>query len=317
MSQVPGRPGAAAAQPTPPGVRAALDAFLTCEFATLARDGTPIAWPASALIRSDGSMMLTTALAFPQKAFNVRRDPRVALLFSNPAGSSLVDPPQTLVTGTATCRDEVHTEPTGDLADFWRMIFRRQPASRRYLDWPVTRFTDFYFMRLLIQVTVTAATSRPLPETRNTVTDLAKLGAEVLAAYPTVVLAARDASGAPVLVRTSASDGPDGYKIELPDDAAVVEGPASLLVHRHDDQLWNLHNASVRGVLRQDAAGGWTLLPVRLTEPAARHRGGITDPIRIVRSSRATTRAYLEKRNWNRPAIPWDSYRALRAEVSS
>lgn len=294
-----------------------LDAFLTCEFATLAKDGTPIAWPTSALIRADGSMMLTTALAFPQKAFNVRRDPRVALLFSDPTGSGLADPAQTLVTGTATCRDELHTEPAGDLGDFWRMIFRRQPTSRRYLDWPATRFVDFYFMRLLIQVTTEATATRPLPATRNAVTDGSGLGAEVLAAYPTVVLAARDASGAPVLVRTSASDGPDGFRIALPDDVAVVEGPASLLVHRHNDQLWNLYNASIRGTLHRDDAGGWTLRPVRLIEPGARHRGGITDPIRIVRSSRAATRAYLEKRNWNRPAIPWNDYRALRAEVDS
>jgi len=292
-----------------------LDAYLTCEFATLAKDGTPIAWPASALVRADGSMMLTTALAFPQKAFNVRRDPRVALLFSNPTGSGLIDPSQTLVTGAATCRDELRTKPVGDLADFWRMIFRRQPASRRYLDWPANRFTDFYFMRLLIQVTTGATVTRPLPATRNTIVDRSKLGAEVLADYPSAVLAARDASGAPVLVRTSVSDGPEGFAIALPDDVAVVEGPASLLVHRHDDQLWNLHNASVRGILRCDGAGGWTLLPMRLTEPAARHRGGITDPIRIVRSSRAATRAYLEKRNWARPTIPWNDYRALRAEA--
>ncbi len=36
-----------------------------------------------------GKFLLTTSVALPVKAFNIRRDPHVALLFSDPTGSGL------------------------------------------------------------------------------------------------------------------------------------------------------------------------------------------------------------------------------------
>ncbi|WFE34555.1 pyridoxamine 5'-phosphate oxidase family protein [Micromonospora sp. WMMD975] len=293
----------------------ALDAYRTCEFATLAKDGTPIAWPTSGLFRTDGKILLTTAIAYPQKAFNVRRDPRVALLFSDPTGSELDSPRQVLVTGSATCADTVHTEPVGDLADFWRMIFTRQPKSGAYLDWPANRFTDFYFMRLRIEVTPDTTLDRTLPTSRTVIADTSLVGGPVLASYSSAVLAGRDETGAPVLVRTTLADGPGGYLVSVPDDLPLAEGPASLLVHRHDDQLWNLHNASVRGRLTSHDETGWVFAPDRLTEPGSRFRAGPLDAIRTARRLRAATQRYLDRRSMTRPAIPWDAYRALRAET--
>lgn len=46
-----------------------MDAYRTCEFATLTRDGTPIAWPTAALRRPDGTLLVATSLAFAQKRF--------------------------------------------------------------------------------------------------------------------------------------------------------------------------------------------------------------------------------------------------------
>ncbi|MFI7078365.1 pyridoxamine 5'-phosphate oxidase family protein [Micromonospora sp. NPDC049903] len=292
-----------------------ISAYRTCELATLTKDGTPVAWPTSGLLRPDGTIMLTTSLGYPQKAFNVRRDGRVALLFSDPTASGLMQPEQILVRGTAHCPDEVHTDPTGDLADFWTRMFQRQPNCRKYLDWPATMFTDFYFMRLLITVTPTEVTTRPLPATpeagESSAEDGSLVGAEVLAAYPSVVLAARDGAGAPLLVRTTATAGADGYRVVVPDGVDPVEGAATLLVHRHDAQLWNLHNANVRGDLVR-SADGWTLRPQKLVEPAARHKARMTDSLRTVRTTRAATRRYLDRRGWPRPTVPWAAYRALR-----
>ncbi|MFY1700944.1 pyridoxamine 5'-phosphate oxidase family protein [Micromonospora sp. WMMA1923] len=307
----------------------AISAYRTCELATLAKDGTPVAWPTSGLLRQDGTIMITTSLGYPQKAFNVRRDPRVAVLFSDPTASGLTQPEQILVRGTADCPDEVHTEPTGDLGAFWAQMFQRQPVSRTYLNWPATMFTDFYFMRLLITVTPTEVTTRPLPTTTATAAGGAAststeggspveglVGAQVLAAYPSVVLAALDGSGAPLLMRTTVTVGADGYRVVVPDGVEPVEGPASLLVHQHDAQLWNLHNANVRGELVR-GTDGWMLRPRRLIEPAARHRPRRTDSLRTVRTTRAATRRYLERRGWKRPTIPWAAYRALRPDGSS
>ena len=58
--------------------------FRTCEMSTLAKDGTPITWPTLPFWRPDeGRFLITTSIGLSQKAFNVRRNPRVSLLFSN------------------------------------------------------------------------------------------------------------------------------------------------------------------------------------------------------------------------------------------
>ena len=75
----------------PPDVEAVVREFRTCEFATLAKDGTPIVWPTALLYRpKTGQFLVTTSIGLPQKAFNARRNPRVSLLFSNPTASGLV-----------------------------------------------------------------------------------------------------------------------------------------------------------------------------------------------------------------------------------
>lgn len=292
-----------------------IDAYRTCELATLTRDGSPVSWPTSGLRRDDGTFLLTTSLGYPQKAYNIRRDGRVALLFSEPTASGLDAPEQILVRGVATCPDEIHVDPVGDLGRLWAMLMERQPSSRKYLSWPTTMMTDFYFMRLLITVHPTAVVTRALPATSNAALAGSRLtGAEVLALYRSVVLVATDVDGAPVLVRTSVTAEPDGYRVEVPDDVPVTEGPAGLLVHRHDDKLWNLHNANVRGHLVADGKG-WLLLPARLVEPGQSHKPSMLQSIRIGRQCQATTRRYLQRRNLARPKIPWDGYRSIRATL--
>jgi hypothetical protein len=311
MSAVPGPLSAS------PDLVKTLEAYRTCEFVTLGRDGMPMAWPTAGIVCGDGTFLLTTSLGYPQKAFNVRRDARVALLFSDPTASGLEQAEQILVRGEAVCPDEVHTDPVDDLGAFWQRIFERQPESRRYLDWPMNRLTDFYFIRLLIRITPTEVASRPLPVTgaAGPVTAVPGLiGGDVLAAYSSAVLSARDGAGAVVMVRTTVAPSEGGYRVAVPDGVVVAGGPASLLVHRHDDKLSKLHNASVRGMLAEDE-DGWLLRPDRLVEPGARNRAGLTDPLRIVRACRATTRRYLERRNLQRPQVPWPAYRAIRAAV--
>ena len=139
----------------PPEVAAVLREFRACEFTTLSKDGTPTTWPTSAWYEP-GAMrfLITTSIGLPQKAFNVRRNPRVALLFSDPTGSGLTSPPAVLVQGEAIAPDKVVSSPKG-LEDYWRdTIFRRQPATEALSRNPVMRrLMDWYYMRLLIWVT--------------------------------------------------------------------------------------------------------------------------------------------------------------------
>jgi hypothetical protein len=136
----------------PEDVWAVLSCFLVCELATIGRDGVPSAWPAvPLLLRDRGQVLLTTSIGFPVKAVNVRREPRVSLLYSDPTGSGLAAPPAVLVQGRASVGDAVRTWDD-DLARHWRRVQAVQPASRRFRAVPARAFLDWYFMRLLIRV---------------------------------------------------------------------------------------------------------------------------------------------------------------------
>jgi hypothetical protein len=128
--------------------------FRTCELSTLARDGTPITWPTLPFWQPDkGRFIITTSISLPQKAFNVRRNPRVSLLFSNPTASGLQNPPAVLVQGEAEAPDEVVTSIAG-FEDEMRRVYRWQPSARLYSSNALLRYLmDWYCMRLLIHVT--------------------------------------------------------------------------------------------------------------------------------------------------------------------
>ena len=86
----------------PSEIEAVFREFRTCEFSTMAKDGTPITWPvATLLLREKRQLYMATSIGLPQKAFNIRRDSRVSMLFSDPTGSDLIDPPAVLVQGDA------------------------------------------------------------------------------------------------------------------------------------------------------------------------------------------------------------------------
>jgi hypothetical protein len=327
-----------------------LDGYRTCEFATLAKDGTPLAWPTSPLRQQDGTLLITTSIGFAQKALNVRRDGRVALLFSDPTGSGLTAPSQVFVSGTARC-SELTTSPEG-LEEYWSMLYFRQPSSRSYT-WPGVRsLMDWYYMRLLITVTPERVAERPAgsvarpalaqlasaqsalaqsagtqptgtqPATTQSAgtqpagsPELAEAwerarragvpGAGELAGYPTAVLAARDAEGGITLARTAVRPAEGGYLVATAPDAPLAEGPASLLVHRHDDKLSKARFALVRGqVARPGPDADWFFAPGRVVKPAA-------NPLRTIMDLRASSARYLRNRSLQRPAIPWEQYRAL------
>jgi hypothetical protein len=138
----------------PPEVQDVFEQFRTCELSTLARDGTPITWPTLPFWRSgEHRFLITTSIALARKALNVRRNPRVSLLFSDPTASGLENPPAVLVQGDAEAPDEIETSVAG-FAEELRKVYRWQPASRAYGSNPLTRrFMDWYFMRLMIHVT--------------------------------------------------------------------------------------------------------------------------------------------------------------------
>jgi hypothetical protein len=301
--------------PSDPRVPEVVDRYRTCEFATLSRSGVPIAWPTAALYRPDGTFLITTSIALPQKAYNIRRDGRVALLFSDPTASGVDGAPQVLVQGTATCPDEVVTDVRPH-PEYWRRLHERQPFNRMYSRNAFTRrIFDWYYMRLLITVTPTAWTTLPpLPPAPPTTPAAVPEGVSgqalaQLATYPSAVLATRTDDGTPSLRRVHVT-GPGAagrLRLDVPPDGQLRDGPASLLAHGHDEKLWSLRSVVVTGELIE--ADVWTFRPDRIVGG-----GGPTGPLALLREMRrlrATARGYLEKRSLPRPRIAWDGVEAL------
>lgn len=132
-----------------------IENYFTCEFTTIARDGAPQTWPVSPRLLDDGRFLLGTSIGLPQKAFNIRRNPKVAMLFSEPTGSGLSPPGAVLIQGVATADDRIVSDLTADpeLASLAQTLFARQPAGAMWSTWAGRRLWWSYYLRILIYVT--------------------------------------------------------------------------------------------------------------------------------------------------------------------
>jgi hypothetical protein len=133
---------------------------------------------------------------------------------------------------------------------------------------------------------------------------------QTLPQYPSAVLTGQDAQGYPYSVRCRPQ--PDNtqqvLRVQLPPGAPIQPGPAGLLCHYHNDQLWDLKSFTLRGVLAQDGTS-WTFRPLHLPESSGK---GVVGIIRFLIKSRRDANAYLKKRGLPRPRIPWDEVEALK-----
>src|SRR4051794_41313939 len=86
----------------PQAAREAFDRFITTEFTTIDARQQPIVWPVTPYYSQGATTIdVTTGIGYPKKADDAKRNPRVALLFSDPTGSGMEDPCHGLVKGTA------------------------------------------------------------------------------------------------------------------------------------------------------------------------------------------------------------------------
>ncbi|MGW2090645.1 hypothetical protein [Promicromonospora sukumoe] len=307
-----------------PGVARVMSSYLTCEVATISRSGTPVAWPVSGVWRpADQTFVLSTSIGFAQKALNVRRDPRVALLFSDPTGSGLDlaepgQPGQVLLQGEGVSPDEIVTSFARN-ADLWQRISSAQPSSRALSTGGlVRRLLDVYYMRLIITVTPVAVTTRPAvpaPSGPLSVPAMPGLPAAVareLGDFTSGVLARLDDDGRPTLERVVPEAAGDG--LLLP-GVAAKPGPASLLFHRHDEQLAGNRSFVVLGELTVPDGGGPVFRPERVVEGV--RTAGLLTPFRFVRGLRARAQAYLDRRGLERPTVAWEELDAIHATIDA
>jgi hypothetical protein len=142
--------------------------------------------------------------------------------------------------------------------------------------------------------------------------DLARL----LPTFRSAVLTGLDADGYPFSLRCQPSLEPTTQTIRIPPPpgVAIQPGPASLLCHQHDEQLWNQRSLLVRGTLRTKP-DGWVLEPRQLIPGL-----GIGGPLAMIRgivAARRTAGRYLAARRLARPRIPWADINAVKARIRS
>lgn len=138
----------------PPEVAAVLRDYFTCEVTTVNRRGQPITWPALAYFdEPNGEIFFAVSIAFPVKAQNARRHPQVSLLYSDPTGSKLDDPPAVLVQGDARVA-EILDLFTPQVRGLFGAVGRRQPDSGRFSSSKLARrlFTWYLFQRIGVTV---------------------------------------------------------------------------------------------------------------------------------------------------------------------
>lgn len=141
----------------PEGALDVLRRYRTCEFSTIGRNGSPATHPVTAVLLEDGRFALSTSIGLPQKAFNIRRDERVSMLFSESTGSDVTTGAVVLVQGTATAPEVIHRDVLSDpdLAAAFRLVFARQPAGAAFKRFPIKQVLWPYYLRILIHVTPT------------------------------------------------------------------------------------------------------------------------------------------------------------------
>jgi hypothetical protein len=129
-----------------------------------------------------------------------------------------------------------------------------------------------------------------------------------LAPFETGVLNFKDAEGYPYSVRCTPRLDPEAGVIRLGavGEEAFPPGPATLLCHGHDEELWNLEVFLLRGAVEE--AGG-----ERVFRPERQISGtGLGGAARMLIGARRSARAYLKKRGLPRPRIPWDEIEAIK-----
>jgi hypothetical protein len=138
----------------PDEVHSVLRQYYTCEVTTVNSQGQPITWPSLPYYDEEvGRILLTVSIAFPVKAFNVRRHRQISLLYSDPTGSGLEQAPAVLIQGDATVSELLDfTSP--QIRGLFRVTSRRQPDMRRFTSNRLMRrlFTWYLFQRLVITV---------------------------------------------------------------------------------------------------------------------------------------------------------------------
>jgi hypothetical protein len=265
---------------------------------------------------------VTTGLGYPKKARDAERNPKVSLLFSDPTGSGIADPPVVLVQGIAIVDD---ADVAANHRRYLEDIGRKMPAAAKRLppDWVQRRWFLWYFARIYVHVRPERVYRWPAgdptaePELLDTHMEEVRSGhvedaevvpeappaavsgaaawdgrlAELGTRYRTAVLSWRAPDGFPFSVRVPVRADAVARVVridQVPTGAPIRAGRVCLTAHEHDDAFSYQLNFQVRGdLVEQD--GNWVLVPRKLVGGFELPKGG---PHRAIRANWTKARRY-------------------------
>jgi hypothetical protein len=260
----------------PEGTREFFERAVTVSYSSLTKSGRPVTSPLTPYVSDHGTIDVSTGLTYPAKAERARRDPRVALLFSDPVGSGIAGPPVVAIQGVATIRD---ADLQGNTDRYVRLSSSKLPESTKGQPKFMLRRFVWYFARIWIEVTPLSMlvwpggdlTSDPIkweaPEgTEGPMSDPAPHGSSPPpwleppigwmenAQYALAHLSHRDisftdGSGAPlVLPAVDVKAHPQGFELQLPKGVELAgQTPACMTFHDHPEVFTGQENRTFTG----------------------------------------------------------------------
>jgi hypothetical protein len=267
---------------------------ITTEYVTIDRRGQPIVWPVTPYFRrGQPTIDVTTGLGYPKKAYDAAANAHVALLFSDPTGSGLDDPPMVLVQGTASVDD---CDLDANRERYRRELSAKLPATRRR--GPPARLRpllDWHYTRIYVGVRPERIFSWPHedpeqePELLDAHLEEVRSGhneepeepplppegggsiwhqriEELGSRHPTAVLAVVAPDGFPFAVRVPVRADRTARLIRIdaePVGVPLLPGLASMTAHAYPPDFTWQRNFQVRGDLVR-TADGWALAPHRV-----------------------------------------------------
>jgi hypothetical protein len=278
----------------PQEIQAVFDRFITTEYTTVDAGGQPITWPLTPYYRpGDPCIDVTTGLGYPKKADDSSANPKVAMLFSDPTGSGLDDPPMVLVQGTAEVDDR---DLDANRRRYEREALEKIPAAKE-MSPPdfMKRFLAWYYTRIYMHVRPERIYSWPgrdvtrepqlwdahmeevrsgrdeeqESEQRRPVGGAARWDQrieELGRLHKTAALSFVAPDGFPFSVRVPLSVDTSAGLIRLdtqPVGVPLAPGLACIAAHDHDERFTYQRNFQVRGDL-VERDGGWAVEPHKL-----------------------------------------------------
>ena len=280
----------------PVDVQRVFGSFRTTELTTVDPRGQPITWPVAPFYDAGAECIdVTTALGFPKKARDAARNPKVALLFSDPTGSGIEQQaPMVLVQGTAVVDDQ---DLDANRERYIRDSAAKQGDASATPSPAIQRRFGWYFNRIYMHVRPERVYvwrdgdcgSEPtlldshMEEVRSghdeepdvqhhdpdggggrwetRIGDLGKV-------YDTAVLSVVAPDGFPFAVRVPVTADRRSRLVLIDADAVgapLQPGLACITAHDHEKNLAWRRNFHVRGDLIEHQ-GGWALVPHRLVD---------------------------------------------------